>query len=243
MDELKNKIALVTGASRGIGKAIALAFADEGIHVAVNYHNKKEQADEVCKFIQTKDVKALAVQADVSEAKQVSAMINKIEKELGEINILVNNAGISIRRKIEETTEEDFDKMIKTNLKSTFLVTQSVLPKMRKNKLGRIIIISSVAAQTGGAIGLHYAASKAGQLGMMHFYARNLAAEGITVNAIAPAIIDTDMIEQLGGLTPSTIPVGRFGKPEEIAEAAILLIKNGYITNQTINVNGGWHPS
>ena len=153
MDELKNKIALVTGASRGIGKAIALAFADEGIHVAVNYHNKKEQAYEVCKFIQTKDVKALAVQADVSEAKQVSAMINKIEKELGEINILVNNAGISIRRKIEETTEEDFDKMIKTNLKSTFLVTQSVLPKMRKNKLGRIIIISSVAAQTGGAIG------------------------------------------------------------------------------------------
>src|SRR6266540_3772490 len=138
MDELKNKIALVTGASRGIGKAIALAFADQGIHVAVNYHNKKEQADEVCKFIQTKDV---------------SAMINKIEKELGEINILVNNAGISIRRKIEETTEEDFDKMIKTNLKSTFLVTQSVLPKMRKNKLGRIIIISSVAAQTGGAIG------------------------------------------------------------------------------------------
>jgi 3-oxoacyl-[acyl-carrier protein] reductase len=243
MEELKNKIALVTGASRGIGKAIALALADEGIHVAINYHNKKEEADEVCKLIQTKGIKALTVRADVSEAKQVSAMIDAIEKELGEINIFVNNAGISIRRKIEEVTEEDFDEMIKTNLKSTFLVTQSILPGMRKNKWGRIIIISSVAAQTGGAVGLHYAASKAGQLGMMHFYAKNLAAEGITVNAIAPAIIETDMINQLGGLTPSNIPVGRFGKPEEIAGTAILLVKNGYITNQTININGGWHPS
>src|SRR6476620_1279242 len=114
---------------------------------------------------------------------------------------------------------------------------------MRKNKWGRIIMISSVAAQTGGAVGLHYAASKAGQIGMMHFYARNLAAEGITVNAIAPAVIDTDMITQLGGLAPSNIPVGRFGQPGEVAEAVILLVKNGYITNQTINVNGGWHPS
>ena len=243
MEELKNKIALVTGASRGIGKAIALVLADEGIHVAVNYHNKKEEADDVCKLIKAKGVKALAIQADVSEADQVSAMIDKVEKELGEINILVNNAGISIRRKIEETTEDDFDEMIKTNLKSTFLVTQAVLPNMRKNKWGRIIILSSVAAQTGGAVGLHYAASKAGQLGLMHFYARNLAGEGITVNAIAPAIIETDMMSQLGGVTPSNIPVGRFGKPDEIAEAAILLVKNGYITNQTINVNGGWHPS
>src|SRR5215471_10110569 len=112
MDELKNKIALVTGASRGIGKAIAFALADEGIHVAINYHRKKEEAEAACKLIQSKNVKALAVQADVSEAIQVSAMINTIEKEFGEINILVNNAGISIRRKIEEVTEEDFDEMI-----------------------------------------------------------------------------------------------------------------------------------
>ena len=243
MEELKNKIALVTGASRGIGKAIAFALADEGIHVAVNYHTKKEEADNICKLIHEKGVKALAIQADVSEAKQVSVMIDNIEKELGEINILINNAGISIRRRIEETTESDFDEMIKINLKSTFLVTQAVLPNMRKNKWGRIIILSSVAAQTGGAVGLHYAASKAGQLGLMHFYAKNLAGEGITVNAIAPAVIETDMTTQLGGVTPSNIPVGRFGMPDEIAEAAILLVKNGYITNQTINVNGGWHPS
>jgi 3-oxoacyl-[acyl-carrier protein] reductase len=240
---LKNKTALITGASRGIGKAIALAFAEEGINIAVNYRDKKKDADEVCRLIQTKGVKALPVQADVSEAKQVSAMIEKVERELGEINILVNNAGVSIRRKIEEVTEEDFDYMIKTNLKSTFLVTQAVLPKMRTNGWGRIIIISSVAAQTGGVVGLHYAASKAGQLGMMHFLARNLAVEGITVNAIAPAIIETEMMDQLSGINPSAIPVGRFGKPEEIASAAVLILKNGYITNQTLNVNGGWHPS
>jgi 3-oxoacyl-[acyl-carrier protein] reductase len=240
---LKNKTALVTGASRGIGKAIALAFAEEGINVAVNYRDKKKDADEVCGLIEAKGVKALPVQADVSEAKQVSEMIEKVERELGDISILVNNAGVSIRRKIEEVTEEDFDYMIKTNLKSTFLVTQAVLPKMRTSGWGRIIIISSVAAQTGGVVGLHYAASKAGQLGMMHFLARNLAVEGITVNAIAPAIIETEMMDQLSGINPSAIPVGRFGKPEEIASAAVLILKNGYITNQTLNVNGGWHPS
>jgi 3-oxoacyl-[acyl-carrier protein] reductase len=240
---LKNKTALVTGASRGIGKAIALAFAGEGINVAVNYRDKKKDADEVCGLIQAKGVKALPVQADVSEAKQVSEMIEKVERELGDISILVNNAGVSIRRKIEEVTEEDFDYMIKTNLKSTFLVTQAVLPKMRTNGWGRIIIISSVAAQTGGVVGLHYAATKAGQHGMMHFLARNLAVEGITVNAIAPAIIETEMMDQLSGINPSAIPVGRFGKPEEIASAAVLILKNGYITNQTLNVNGGWHPS
>jgi 3-oxoacyl-[acyl-carrier protein] reductase len=240
---LKNKTALVTGASRGIGKAIALAFAGEGINVAVNYRDKKKDADEVCGLIEAKGVKALPVQADVSEAKQVSEMIEKVERELGDISILVNNAGVSIRRKIEEVTEEDFDYMIKTNLKSTFLVTQAVLPKMRTSGWGRIIIISSVAAQTGGVVGLHYAASKAGQLGMMHFLARNLAVEGITVNAIAPAIIETEMMDQLSGINPSAIPVGRFGKPEEIASAAVLILKNGYITNQTLNINGGWHPS
>lgn len=243
MEELKNKIALITGGSRGIGKAIALAFADEGINIVVNYQHKKTEANEVCKIIHAKGMKAWSIQADVSEAEQVSAMVSKIEKEIGEINILVNNAGISLRRKVEETTEEDFDKVIKINLKSGFLVTQAVLPGMRKNKWGRIIMISSVAAQTGGVIGLHYAASKAGQLGMMHFYAKNLAVEGITVNAIAPAIIETDMIHELGAPSPSTIPVGRFGTADEVAEAAVLLVKNGYITNQTINVNGGWHPS
>ena len=239
----KNRIALVTGGSRGIGKAISLALADEGIQVAVNYNRNKENADEVCKLISEKGVKAIAVQADVSSAAAVRKMILTIEKELGSIGILINNAGIATRKKIEETTEEDFDKAMKINLKSNFLVTQKVLPNMRKNKWGRIIMISSTAAQIGGAVGLHYAASKAGQIGLMHFYAANLAKEGITVNAVAPALIETDMLKELGNINPGLVPTGRFGTVEEVADVAVMLIKNGYITNQTINVNGGIYPT
>ncbi len=242
-DNLKNRIALVTGASRGIGKAVALSLADEGIQVAVNYKSNKEKADEVCKLILEKGVKAVAVQADVSEADSVSKMISTVEKELENISILINNAGIAVRQKIEETTEKDFDETIKINLKSNFLVTQAVLPNMRKNKWGRIIMISSVAAQIGGGVGLHYAASKAGQIGMMHFYAANLAKEGITVNAVAPALIKTDMINELDNIKPELIHLGRFGTVKETADAVIMLVKNGYISNQVINVNGGLHPS
>ncbi len=242
-ENLKNKIALVTGASRGIGKAIALALADEGIHIAVNFHNKKEDADAVCKLIVDSEAKAIAVQADVSDPVSINNMIATIEKELGNISILINNAGIAIRHKIEETTEKDFDEIIRVNLKSNFLVTQAVLPNMRKNKWGRIVMISSTAAQIGGAVGLHYAASKAGQIGMMHYYASSLAKEGITVNAIAPALIETDMLNELKNVNPEIVPVGRFGTADEIAQSVIMIIKNGYITNQTINVNGGIYPS
>jgi len=242
-ENLKNRIALVTGASRGIGKAIALALAEEGIQVAVNYKSNKEKAGEVCKLILEKGAKAIAVQADVSEAYSVNKMISIIENELGNISILINNAGIAIRQKVEETTEKDFDETIKINLKSNFLVTQSVLPNMRKNKWGRIIMISSIAAQIGGAVGLHYAASKAGQIGMMHFYAANLSKESITVNAVAPALIKTDMLDELGNINPDLIPLGRFGTVKEVADTVMMLIKNGYISNQVININGGLHPS
>ncbi|MGB8320132.1 MAG: 3-oxoacyl-ACP reductase family protein [Ignavibacteriaceae bacterium] len=242
-ENLKNRIALVTGASRGIGKAIALALADEGVNVVINYRSNKEEADKVCKSIMEKGVKAVAVKADISEPDSVNKMISIIEKELGDVNILINNAGIAVRQKIEETTEKDFDETIKINLKSNFLVTQSVLPNMRKNKWGRIIMISSTAAQIGGAVGLHYAASKAGQIGMMHFYAANLAKEGITVNAVAPALIETDMLDELGNINPDLIPLGRFGTVKEVADTVMMLVKNGYISNQVININGGLHPS
>ncbi|MGA9292862.1 MAG: 3-oxoacyl-ACP reductase family protein [Ignavibacteriaceae bacterium] len=242
-ENLKNRIALVTGASRGIGKAIALALADEGVNVVINYRSNKEEADKVCKSIVEKGVKAVAVKADISEPDSVNKMISIIEKELGDVNILINNAGIAVRQKIEETTEKDFDETIKINLKSNFLVTQSVLPNMRKNKWGRIIMISSTAAQIGGAVGLHYAASKAGQIGMMHFYAANLAKEGITVNAVAPALIKTDMLDELGNINPDLIPLGRFGTVKEVADTVMMLVKNGYISNQVININGGLHPS
>jgi 3-oxoacyl-[acyl-carrier protein] reductase len=242
METVTNKVALVTGASRGIGKAIALALAEEGIRIAVNYRSSKEEAERIVALITQKGGKALAVGADVSEDAQVMAMADRIGRELGAVDILINNAGVAAKRRIEETTESDFDDTIKKNLKSSFLVTQAVLPAMRKAGWGRIVMMSSLAAQMGGEVSLSYAASKAGQIGMMHFYARNLAKEGITVNAIAPAVIATDMVAQLG-LSAAKIPLGRTGTTEEIAQAVVFLVKNAYITGQTINVNGGAYPS
>jgi 3-oxoacyl-[acyl-carrier protein] reductase len=240
--QFQNKVALVTGGSRGIGRAIAIALAESGITVVVNFLRSEEQARQVLKTIEQQGGKAIALQADVSEHQQVARMIVQIEQQLGTVSILVNNAGIAVRQAIEETTEEMFDQTIKSNLKSTFLVTQAVLPNMRKQSWGRIINISSLAAQTGGGVGLHYAASKAGQLGLTYYYAKNLAKENITVNAIAPALIDTDMLQELS-VNPSAMPMGRFGTSEEVAEVALMLVNNAFITGQTINVNAGLHNS
>lgn len=242
-NNLKNKVALITGGSRGIGRDLALSLAGEGIRVAVNYHRSEKEALAICEEIEKKGGKAIPIQADVSEATAVEKLVKKTHEALGPIDILINNAGISKGKSIEESTEQDFDEIIRVNLKSTFLVTQAVLPHMRQQKWGRIIMMSSVAAQTGGVVSMQYAASKAGQIGMMHHLALRLATEGITVNAIAPAIIETDMIRSMQNLSTDIIPVKRFGKTSEVTAIVLMLLKNGYITNQTINVNGGMHPS
>jgi len=165
------------------------------------------------------------------------------EAELGLVTILVNNAAIARPQPLEEITEQDWDELITVNLKSVFLVTQAVLPNMRARRWGRIINLSSVAAQLGGVVGPHYAASKAGIIGLTHSYACLLAKEGVTVNAIAPALIATEMVTSNPKATPERIPVGRFGSVEEVAEVAVMLARNGYVTGQTINVNGGWYMS
>ena len=170
-------------------------------------------------------------------------MMAEIAKGFESVSILVNNAGVACPQKVEDITENDWDKLIDTNLKSAFLVTQAVLPAMRKHRWGRIINMSSVAAQTGGLVGPHYAASKAGMLGLTHSYASLLAKEGITVNTIAPALIATEMVTANPRATPDLIPVGRFGTPEEVAGVAVTLAENAYITGQTININGGWYFS
>lgn len=239
MNELDGKIALVTGASRGIGKAIAIALAQAGADVAVNYHTNQEAAQEVCTQIETLGGRTIAVQADISKAEQAVRMVITVEQQLGPVAILVNNAGIAPPKEIEAITELDWDEMLDTNLKSAFLVTQAVLPGMRAAQWGRIINISSVAAQAGSIIGPHYAASKAGMLGLTRAYASQLASEGITVNAIAPVLIETEMIADNLKARPEMIPVGRFGTVEEVAQVAVMLAKNAYITGQTINVDGG----
>jgi len=241
MDDLTNRVALVTGASRGIGRAIAVSLAAAGARIAVNYHTSAAQADEVVSNIAEAGGTAVALQADVSDAKAAAALVRETEARLGPIGILVNNAGIIARRPVEEVGPDYWDETIRINLSSAFYTTHAALPGMRARRWGRIIILSSVAAQTGGVIGPHYAASKAGLLGLTHSYASLFAKEGITANAIAPALIDTDMVRGNPAATPDLIPVKRFGTPDEVAAVAVLLASNGYISGQTISVNGGWY--
>jgi 3-oxoacyl-[acyl-carrier protein] reductase len=243
MGELTGKTALVTGGSRGIGCAIAVALAEAGCDVAVNYLNSREKANEVVRQIAALGRRAIASQADVSQSEEVRRLITDVNAQLGQVDILVSNAGINPTKPLDELGIEDWNQVLSANLTSAFLGAQAVVPSMRKRKWGRLIMLSSIAAQTGGVIGPHYAASKAGVLGLVHSYASLLAKEGITANAIAPALIATDMILGKEEIKPTLLPVGRFGLVEEVSQAAVLLASNGYITGQTININGGWYMS
>ena len=241
--DLAGRVALITGGNRGIGRAIALALSEAGADIAINYHSRENEAEQVRSMVENQGRRCVTVRADVSVATDVTRMANAVERELGAIAILVNNAGIARPQILEEITEEDWDQVMDINLKSVFLVTQAALPSMRSRKWGRIINMSSAATQLGGIIGPHYTASKAGILGLTHSYASLLTGEGITVNAIAPALIETEMIAGNPQARPERIPVGRFGTPDEVAEVVVMLTRNGYITGQTINVNGGLYMS
>jgi 3-oxoacyl-[acyl-carrier protein] reductase len=245
LDDLTGKVALVTGGNRGIGRAIAIALGEAGADVAVNYRTHQDEADDVCREIERRwpGRRSVTVQADLSRAGDVTRLAASVEATLGAVAILVNNAGVSKPLALDQLNEEQWNATIATNLTSAFLVTQAVLPHMRANKWGRIINVSSVAAQLGGVVGPHYAASKAGMHGMTHAYAALLAKEGITANAIAPALIETAMIANNPKAKPDLIPVGRFGAADEVAAVAVMLARNGYITGQTFNVNGGWYMS
>lgn len=241
MSELDNRVALVTGGSRGIGKAIALALAEAGsVAVAVNYRERAREALEVVEEINLSGGRAAAFSADVSQRVAVQKMICEVEEQLGPVDILVNNAGMAAARGLDDIVEEDFDRTIAVNLKSAFLCTQAVLPGMRARRWGRIINISSIAARGAGGISVVYNASKSGLEGMTRGYAMRLAPEGVTANAVAPGLVDTEMGRPLieAGVI-GRIPVGRAGLGHEIAQAVLLLARNGFITGQTIGVNGG----
>lgn len=243
MSTLSGSVALVTGASRGIGKAIALALAGAGADVAVNYRVQAEAAEAVSKSIRAAGRKCIAVQADVSISADVERLVKTTENELGPVGILVNNAGIAKILPADQVTEEIWNEFLRVNLTSVFLVTQRVLPGMRATRWGRIINLSSVAAQYGGVIGPHYAATKAGILGLTRSYASQFAKEGITANAIAPALIETDMIAGLPKDIASRIPVGTTGSVDEVGRIAVMLAQSSFITGQTINPNGGMYMS
>ena len=239
MASLNNRVALVTGGSRGIGRAVAISLADAGAAVAVNFREKAAEAQNVVETIRTAGGRAMAVGADVSRAAQVSEMMAAVQRELGPVDVLVNNAGVGLVRGVDDLTEEDFDLTIAVNLKSVFLCTQAVVPGMRARQWGRIVNISSGAARGAGGVGPHYNASKAGMEGMTRGYAARLVKDGITVNAVAPSLIETDMVRSGLAASPARIPLGRFGTPEECAQAVLMVIGNAYMTGQTIALSGG----
>jgi len=239
MASLNNRVALVTGGSRGIGRAIAVSLAEAGASVAVNYREKAAEARNVAETIRGAGGRAMAVGADVSQAAEVAAMMAAVERDLGPVDVLINNAGIGLVRTVDDLTEDDFDRTIAVNLKSVFLCTQAVVPGMRVRKWGRIVNISSGAARGAGGVGPHYNASKAGMEGMTRGYAARLVKDGITVNAVAPSLIETDMVRSGVASSPARIPLGRFGTPEECAQAVLMVIGNAYMTGQTVALSGG----
>jgi 3-oxoacyl-[acyl-carrier protein] reductase len=235
---LKSRVALVTGGSRGIGAAIVQSLAATGAAVAINYRERADAAQALAASINKTGGRAIAIGADVSQGTAVTKMFERAAAELGPVDILINNAGIALTRGVDDLTEDDFDRTIAVNLKSVFLCTNAALPAMRAKRWGRIVNISSGAARGGGAIGPHYNASKAGVEGLTRGYAARLVKDGITVNAVAPSLIETDMMKGAQQLV-ARIPLGRFGTSDEVAQAVMLLIGNAYMTGQTIAMSGG----
>ena len=242
---LENKVALITGGSRGIGRAIALEFAARGAAVVVNYNKSPDSAQEVVNRIHSAGGKAAAFQADVSDLKQADALVKFTIETFGDLSILVNNAGITRDTLIMMMPEADWDAVINTNLKSTFNCSKAAVKHMLRKRTGRIINMASVSGQMGNAGQTNYSASKAGQIGFTKALAREVAARNITVNAIAPGFVDTEILD---GMTPEMVeaalklvPLARKGKPEEIAFAAAFLASDeaAYITGQVLGVDGG----
>jgi len=248
---LIGKTALVTGASRGIGRGIALCLAKQGADVAVNYHSSEEEAQAVVGEIKKLGQKAIAVRADVSKSDQVGAMVQKVVQEFGRLDILVNNAGVLNFKTLDQMREEDWDWVIDTNLKGQFLCAKAAVPLMEKNGWGRIINIASIAS---GGVGVgypalaHYCASKGGVVALTEGLAVELGVKGITVNAIAPGAIETDMAksitedEQVKRGLLARLPIKRIGQPEDVGAAAVFLASDeaGYMTGSVVYVDGGW---
>lgn len=238
-------MALVTGASRGIGRGIALEMAREGADVVVNYNQSKEKAEQVAREIKTMGRRALLVKADVAKTDQVEQMRTQVVHEFGGVQILVNNAGTHYHLKSWEMDRTEWSRVLAVNLDGAFLCCKAFSPEMRARKWGRIINISSIVAFTGTDHEAHYGASKAAIIGLTKALALELAPYKITVNAIAPGWIETDMtsVNEPGQIKKALelIPVGRFGKPEDIAHAAVFLASDqaSFITGQTLHVNGG----
>lgn len=243
LQNLKNKVAIVTGASRGIGRATALALAEQGAKVIVNYARSSDAADRLVEEITSAGIEAIAIKADVSQAAEVEALIEQTLSKFDRIDVLVNNAGITRDSLLLRMKQEDWQAVIDLNLTGVFLCTKAVSKLMLKQRSGRIINITSVAGQMGNPGQANYSAAKAGVIGFTKTVAKELASRGVTVNAIAPGFIETDMTGDLKAEPIlQAIPLGRYGKPEEVAGTICFLAASpaaAYITGQVFNVDGG----
>ena len=244
MAELEGAVAVVTGASRGLGSAIADELGHGGAKVVINYSRSQEPAEELANHLRESGTEAVAIQADVSDAGQAEKLVNEAIEQFGRIDILVNNAGMNRDKTLKKMEVEDWDQVIQVDLNSAFYTVHAALPHMVEQESGKIINMSSFVGEAGNIGQANYAAAKAGLLGFTKTAAQELARYGITVNAICPGFIETDMVadipEEAQEKLLKTIPLGRFGQPEEIARAVRYLVVDGdYITGQSLDINGG----
>jgi 3-oxoacyl-[acyl-carrier protein] reductase len=237
------RVALITGASGGIGQALARRLAAGGATLGLGYSAHGQAAEALAAEITAAGGTAIAVGADLRRTEAPGQLVQAAAEALGPVDVLVSNAGLSHVQPLEDITAAGFDEMLAVNLRAPFLLAQSAVPAMRERGFGRILFISSVAAFTGGIVGPHYAASKAGLHGLTHFLASRLAASGITVNALAPALVaGTGMLPGDPAELRRQVPVGRLGQPSEVADLAAAILANAYLTNQVISLDGGIHP-
>jgi 3-oxoacyl-[acyl-carrier protein] reductase len=235
----EGRLALVTGGSGGIGAALSRALSERGAALAISYGANARAAEQLAADL---GGRPRTFGADMADRDAPARLVREVEDALGPIDLLVANHGRSRPASYEEVTAEEFDRTLAINLRAPFLLAQAVLAGMRERRFGRILFVSSVAGFTGGVVGPHYAASKAGLHGLVHFLATRSAADGVTVNALAPALIDTPMLPGDAEKLSRSIPVGRLGTAEEVADLAVAMLANGYLTNQVIGLDGGMHP-
>jgi 3-oxoacyl-[acyl-carrier protein] reductase len=240
---LAGRVALVTGGSGGIGRAIALALSAAGVSVAIGYGASDAAAQQLAGQITAAGGRAAALSADLAYAAEVARLTEDTEHAFGPVDVLVSNAGLGQRQRLETIEVEEFDETIAVNLRAPFLLAQRLVPPMAERGFGRVLFVSSVAAFTGGVVGPHYAAAKAGLHGLTHSLAARFAHAGVTVNALAPALIaDTGMLPGEPDELRQRVPVGRLGRPAEVADLALAVLRNPYLTNQVISCDGGIYP-
>jgi 3-oxoacyl-[acyl-carrier protein] reductase len=241
----EGRVALITGASRGIGRAIAVELGSKGCRVAINYQNSEAAAEETRRAIQASGGEAIVVRADVSDSGEVKKLFETVNKELGPVEILVNNAGITRDNILMRMTDEEWDVVLRTNLNSVYYCARAAIRSMLKARFGRIVAVSSVSGLVGNAGQVNYAAAKAGILGIVKSIAREAGSRGVTANVIAPGYVETDMTAALAEAAKTAIlariPAGRYGAPEDIAKAAVFLVSDdaSYINGQVLAVDGG----